>query len=888
MANPQALDLSAKTTPEHIHIAALESNGAAKTTHALEHDDLNTSPPAAKRRRSSFANETALELPDIADKPQLEAIVEQKDQTTAALLSILPTSPDTKAELNGSPDNLDEKKPAGLLSGVQGNVVSAAFVQSQLGPDVVEVISNIMSYSERVEEQYNRSQQLRNSGETQPIVLIKANSQLKTQSLPILDNLSTQILTLLAQSSYQDLTSMVSEPNSDSGQAYSTMRSLFDHTKNVYSSKGSFLSPRELDLTEPTQVDIIRKANMASFVSSIFDSQEIGFSELDANFLEIFVPEGSRLLKVQGALFLELKTQAYIAAMNSAKRSKTELLHELFPDDLEQRLLSRRPGTKQLAPSETDFVNRAYSRRDILLNEVNNPAAAAKLPEKYRWEDFLRDLSSYVSKNFDAISHQQTKKPSKGRPLTNGEAQESRSTPLEGQFSVVPNPPEAAPVARSAPHSDLVARAARAAQIALQGQGVRGAARNAAKLALQAQQSRPSTSPPVPPHQQPKLQPQQQPQQQQQQQQQPRVQQSQQYQPSQPLQLQFQQQQPLPPQRRPTKQLQFVQTPQHGPVVPHVFPQNPQRQASQHTFNQAAMTTTFSAQPTHPLPLQPAQPAQFTFNQTPLHFQQYNPAAVSAPVSARAHAAAANYGYMPGVPHYSQSQPTQILYERARMATTAKSSPTSRRAGLPSQRRPWTTEEENALMAGLDRVKGPHWSQILAMFGPGGTINETLKDRNQVQLKDKARNLKLFFLKSGIEVPYYLKFVTGELKTRAPAQAAKHEARERQRRLGNEDKAHVEGIEGMMALAGAHGATNISLESARSSMTSSPGLMQHPDVQQGQEQSMEQALIQSLAQDAKQDEMRLEQQQGIPQNISQGIAQNMPETMVDPSLQNPQ
>lgn len=107
-------------------------------------------------------------------------------------------------------------------------------------------------------------------------------------------------------------------------------------------------------------------------------------------------------------------------------------------------------------------------------------------------------------------------------------------------------------------------------------------------------------------------------------------------------------------------------------------------------------------------------------------------------------------------------------------------------------------------MAGLDRVKGPHWSQILAMFGPGGTISEALKDRNQVQLKDKARNLKLFFLKSGIEVPYYLKFVTGELKTRAPAQAAKREARERQKKQGEEDKAHVEGIKGMMALAGAH------------------------------------------------------------------------------------
>ena len=100
-------------------------------------------------------------------------------------------------------------------------------------------------------------------------------------------------------------------------------------------------------------------------------------------------------------------------------------------------------------------------------------------------------------------------------------------------------------------------------------------------------------------------------------------------------------------------------------------------------------------------------------------------------------------------------------------------------------------------MAGLDRVKWPHWSQILAMFGPGGTINEVLKDRNQVQLKDKARNLKLFFLKSGIEVPYYLQFVTGELKTRAPGQAARNEAKGKG--ATSEDRAHVEGL---MALAG--------------------------------------------------------------------------------------
>lgn len=102
-------------------------------------------------------------------------------------------------------------------------------------------------------------------------------------------------------------------------------------------------------------------------------------------------------------------------------------------------------------------------------------------------------------------------------------------------------------------------------------------------------------------------------------------------------------------------------------------------------------------------------------------------------------------------------------------------------------------------MAGLDMVKGPHWSQILSLFGPNGTISDILKDRTQVQLKDKARNLKLFFLKTNSEMPYYLQCVTGELKTRAPSQAARKEAEEKARLNSEEEQARLQGI---MTLAG--------------------------------------------------------------------------------------
>jgi hypothetical protein len=571
---------------------------------------------------------------------------------------------------------------------------------------------------------------------------------------------------------------------------------------------------------------------MAAFVSSIFGSQEIGFAELNDQFLDVFVPEGGRLLKVQGALYLELKTQAFIAAMHNKTTTRTQLLYNLFPDDMEQRLLARRPGTRQLAPSETDFVNRLTSRRDILLNDINNEEALNALPDKYHWEDFLRDLSSYISKNFDAINTQQVgspfamydslscanmlqgKKPIKGRQpsSSNGDALESPNTTHQGQFSL--NQQVEVPVDRNM-HGDIVARAARAAQIALQGHGLRRSQQQSQSQQQQQHQQPQSQASPSPRPQQP---PQSQPPQ---------------HQP-QPQQHQQPHQQPQP-QQQPQQQAPPPPPPQHESPYLHGYTAAQQPQPN-HQYHHS---------PTPPGGYQSQQASPLNFQQSPLqtNFQQYNPNAAQA-MQARANGMSSNHGYMPGIPHYSQSQPTQVLYERARMAASAKSSPTSRKSGLPSQRRPWTTEEENALMAGLDRVKGPHWSQILAMFGPGGTISEALKDRNQVQLKDKARNLKLFFLKSGIEVPYYLKFVTGELKTRAPAQAAKREARERQKKQGEEDKAHVEGIKGMMALAGAHGAPVSSHE-----MSASPSLPPDANSQSVFDQTAEQNLMQTLSQE---------------------------------------
>ncbi len=504
----------------------------------------------------------------------------------------------------------------------------------------------------------------------------------RLETLPALDSLASQILAFLSRLSPSEAMGLSNTPNSPTTKEYAAMRALFDPARRWFYTGSPFLSPKDLGYRDNSQVEVIRKANQAIFVSSVFTG-EIGLRDMDRSFLSVFVPDYGKLLKALASIYLELKTQGFITAWRTGAAPPHVVMADLFGPDLDKQMLARRPGTTTLAPTEQDFLNRLSSRREILQGHVKSNTLD-QLPIKYKWEDFSREVSSYLSKNIENAANSAA--AASTDPNRNDPTRALQRGQMEGQFSIH-GPP--LPVSSgefiftaSQPNSstepsmedDFVAQAARAAEIAMQdalGYGVTD----------------------------------------------------------------------------PVNVLSSPNTP------------NPQRDT--------------------PTP----QPAL-------LESQEFE--AIAESVSSRTLGSGQD-GISDEIPHASQTAPTSVLYKRARLAATKASLAAAKKVLPPSQRRPWTTEEENALMTGLDQVKGPHWSQILAMYGPGGTVSEALKDRNQVQLKDKARNLKLFFLKGGIEVPYYLKYVTGDLRTRAPTQASKQEARERDRLLSEGDEAFLDG-----------------------------------------------------------------------------------------------
>ncbi|PIA88782.1 Transcription factor TBF1 [Cercospora beticola] len=376
-----------------------------------------------------------------------------------------------------------------------------------------------------------------------------AGMHLKIQSLPILDNLATQLIHTISKASYPQIQDMMRSDGSEDGQAYRTLKNLFDQTRKVYSRETPFIDAIAIQMFQPTQQEIIRKANIATFISSILGAHDVSFFHLNELFMETFVPLGHRLLKWQGAIYLELKTQTFISALMNSDGNPEEMLEELFPPDLDAQILTRHPDAPSLSPSEQDFIDRSRARKSYLLAEPRTEENLRELPKKYQWGDFVREFASCITKNVDGIMNV----PARSQATANSKGANAE---INGQ-------------AGSAANSALAA---------VQGLAVNGKAGDGAG---------------------------------------------------------------------------------------------------------------------------------------------------------------------------------------GKKGATAAS----------TVRQPWTKPEEDALLSGLERVNGPHWSQILALYGRGGSVSEVLKDRNQVQLKDKARNLKLWYLKTGKEVPPALRGVTGELRKRGGARA---------------------------------------------------------------------------------------------------------------------
>ncbi|KAK8863351.1 telomere repeat binding factor-domain-containing protein [Apiospora arundinis] len=578
--------------------------------------------------------------------------------------------------------------------------------------------------------------------------------------IPTLGTVAYDVLRALSERSFETVIGGINpKENGEETEVfkeYRNLKSFFYDLREKVSDEFPLLYPDQLDIVDTGEQEILRVANLATICSSIFGANELGWPDLDSNFLLAFVPKSKPMTSEVADLYIGLKTQMYLDLLENEQDANREtLLKRLFVDGVETSLKQRHPDVP-LVGAEKDFLANCNARKTLLLEESSDPAKIVELKDqKYPYDSFLQSINVYISNCIETIENLATRRNSISFDMENFSFDDGLDGHDLGDLETLMA--EAASRAAQASVDEKETSAAGIDELAaLLSDGI---TRNS-----QQQQSHPPTttasglSPTALALDESAL-------------------------------------------RAKTLALDSIQQNQYRPTV------SPQPSAKPTTYHNPQQHQTQPQQP---------HPPYYQYNQQP---------AANAQAS---HNAASSDGDLPP----NQTERTPVLYERARQAAAARSSNHARREGSHSTRRPWSADEEKALMMGLDMVKGPHWSQILTLFGPNGNISNILADRTQVQLKDKARNLKLFFLKTSSEMPYYLQCVTGELKTRAPTQAARKEAEEKSRLNSQEEQERINGIMalGNMQTNGAQ-RSNPALVGQRSATPTQPpqgGLQAHP------------------------------------------------------------
>ncbi|KAK0706674.1 telomere repeat binding factor-domain-containing protein [Lasiosphaeria miniovina] len=572
------------------------------------------------------------------------------------------------------------------------------------------------------------------------IMKVATNSTyvMRSMSLPVLGNVAVQILLRLSLQSRAEIESLLADPESEFRKAYDILKNMFGLARKMFSDY-PLLFPDELDIGDSEDRETIRMSNLATAAAGLLVDMDLTLEEVHDSVLSIFIPEDGEYRENLTDFFVNLKTRVFLDATGAVDEAPNMpgLLDKLFPSNFDE-LLKQRSGDQILNGDEERLVDLVRSQRDLVFGAMDDESAKLFLESQFSSEKLAESLSIFLRDHVPIVV-EYAERYGVNIPLSDEGAGASQIS-VENHDQIE--------------HDNLAALI----QSVSQDFTHEHVAEDMHTSTHHEQHDHDSTE---------------------------------------------------DMENYNLRALLEHSLSSHG-IEPISDSNNTGAHETTEGFDAKDLASLISEklndnlEACHGLPDVSAlnystNDRENSHDINPQYLAQLN-AANSSPYQP--------FAQSPAVPHVeatsdrlppNQSSPTSVLYERARQAAVAKSSNTARREGLHSTRRPWTPEEEKALMAGLDTVKGPHWSQILSLFGQAGTISDILKDRTQVQLKDKARNLKLFFLKTNSEMPYYLQSVTGELKTRAPSQAARKEAEEKARMNLEDDQKRIQGI---MTLAG--------------------------------------------------------------------------------------
>lgn len=132
----------------------------------------------------------------------------------------------------------------------------------------------------------------------------------------------------------------------------------------------TFLSADDLDIKEPGDRETIQMANLASMCASFYGPGGPTMATAHDNFLKIMIPETGIITQEIAALYLDQKTQSFLAyanVMEDKEATRNSLMEKFFPGDLEDKLTGywKESNLTNFIPSD-DFVKPFTDRRSLL------------------------------------------------------------------------------------------------------------------------------------------------------------------------------------------------------------------------------------------------------------------------------------------------------------------------------------------------------------------------------------------------------------------------------------------------------------------------------------------------------------------------------------------
>ena len=631
-------------------------------------------------------------------------------------------------------------------------------------------------------------------------------TRLTISSLCLLDNISTQLLRfLIFNSNSLQVIALYTEHGTylttGETEIFQTLLGLFKQVRLIYNTKTALLnvydvvpglwfpnSPPPLILRghEAYIITAVRKANLLTFILTTLGCFNYGFEFLQSTFLDIFCPntlasgsstsdQNGRFLKSQAILYLDLRTQAFIAGIRNhtnetgrlPEDKKLQLLQMIFPDDLANQLVQRRMGSNFLSgtvstmtPSEKEFVERCDRRRESLMRYDNFKALA----EAYDWNHFMKELLDYCNRNMGLIIWG---KRGRGKsPLYCFDKEEfdpqviyaSGAAALDGNSSSYYL--RTAPVGLTSGSGSGDGGDYNSCSDGGGGGNVEDKKKNFNDNTNDNNNGSNSNN--------------------------TNNNNNNSYNGN----IKVDDGDDSRNGSGNDNSSEIIDAGGIGPTLnsggESIMPEVPIEHA---TVPSMSESTAVSGQDNVDKLIHDRNALL-----TELDVKTQHATNASVPVTSTD----SNFGSPHVLPH--------SLVNAALVASTSAMAAGTAPNGIKrlKAKRIWSKSEEDALIAGLKEV-GPSWSKILDLYGPGGRINECLKSRTQVQLKDKARNWKLHYLKTGKPLPAYLERVTGTLDKNYRLKKRVAAARQMEKALSSDN------LSGMVIASSHDGARDVNL-----------------------------------------------------------------------------